>query len=207
MIRMELVSFFFYQLVQLSSIRARNDSVFISYGNVFPPLDPSTVPYITAQNSTVLTLCELWEDGGIPVTPGIDLALQRISPHFALKNITFRLLRRLIPGGCSDESLLAVGPALVDMHLHQSPNGCHLLIGPSCSETTSNIRGLIEHWNMPVVTSGASGIKFADKKKTDVLTRFGYTQEDVSLFLIRILDHFSWSNVVLVSIPSVKFYF
>ncbi|GAU94575.1 hypothetical protein RvY_06318-2 [Ramazzottius varieornatus] len=173
-------------------------SVYTSYGNVFPPLDPSSVPKLSAENSTVVTLCELWEDDGIPVTPGIDLALQRIGPHFALKNMTFRLLRHGIAGGCGDESVLAVGPALVDMHLHQAPNGCQLLIGPSCSETMSNIRGLIEHWNIPVVTSGASGIKFADKQKTEVLTRFGYTQEDVSLFLIRILDHFNWTNVAFL---------
>jgi hypothetical protein len=175
------------------------EASFASYGDVFPPLDPTTIPKLNPNTSTVLTLCELWENDSIPVTPGIEVALQRIRPHFASKNIEIRLLRQHIPKGCGDESVLAVAPALVDMHLKQTKTGCSLVIGPSCTETMYNIRGLVMDWNIPVVTSGASGIKFEDKKQTTVLTRFGYTQEDVSMFMVRILDHFNWSSTVLVS--------
>ena len=165
---------------------------------MFPPLDPGTVPPVDPDTATVLTLCELWENDSIPVTPGIEWALQRISPHFALKNITFRLLRRSIPSGCGDRTLLAVSPTLVEMHLNLSHGGCHLIIGPSCSAPMENIRGLVEYWNIPVVTSGSSGMEFSVKKRTDVLTRFGYTQEDVSFFIIQVLDHFEWKKGVFV---------
>ena len=173
-------------------------TTYSAYGVVFPPMDPSLVPVLDPNNATTLTLCELWENDNIPVTPGIEVALKRLRPHFALRNIQFRMLRRLIPPGCGDDSVLAVAPTLVDMHMNESKTGCSLIIGPSCTETMYNIRGLMENWNVPVVTSGASGIKFDDKKRTKVLTRFGYTQEDVSLFVIRILDHFNWTTVHMV---------
>ena len=181
-----------------SSSAISNVTAFSSYGIIFPPVDPSLVPNLDPNNAITLTLCELWENDSIPVTPGIEVALQRMRPHFALRNIQFRVLRRLIPLGCGDDSVLAVAPTLVDMHMNQSKTGCNLVIGPSCTETMYNVRGLLMSWDVPVVTSGASGIKFDDKKRTKVLTRFGYTQEDVSQFLIRILDHYTWNTVYMV---------
>ncbi|XP_055342846.1 atrial natriuretic peptide receptor 1-like [Paramacrobiotus metropolitanus] len=172
-------------------------SAFTSYGTIFPPLDPSIVPELTA-NATIITICELWENDSIPVTPGIEVALRRMRPHFARRNVGFEVLRYPIPPGCGDETVLQSSPGLVALHLNRSKHGCSLVIGPSCTDAMYNIRGLAMNWNIAVMTSGASGIKFEDKNRTKVLTRFGYTQEDVSLFLIRILDYFKWSNIVMI---------
>lgn len=181
-------------------------TAFSSYGSVFPPIDPAFVPALNRDNATIITLCELWENDSIPVAPGVELALRRIRPYFLTKNMDFEVLRQRIPSGCGDETILAATPALVDMHLNRtrSKHGCSLIIGPSCTESMYSIRGLAMNWNIPVVTSGASGIKFEDKNRTKVLTRFGYTQEDVSLFLIKVLDHYQWTHIVVVS-AEVKF--
>ncbi|OQV23852.1 Atrial natriuretic peptide receptor 1 [Hypsibius exemplaris] len=182
--------------IQLNAIASV--TAFQSYGAVFPPLNPAIVPILDPKNATTLTLCELWENDSIPVTPGIEMALQRIRPHFALKNIQFKVLRHLIPAGCGDSSLLAVAPALVKMHLNESKGGCNLVIGPSCTETMANVRGLLMDWNITTVTSGASGIKYEDKLRTKVLTRFGYTQEDVSRVLVNVLGKYNWINTAML---------
>lgn len=67
-----------------AAVLGTNATVFRSYGTVFPPLDPHTVPSLDPKTATVLTLCELWENDSIPVTPGIIQQHCKLSPFTVL---------------------------------------------------------------------------------------------------------------------------
>ncbi|GAU92591.1 hypothetical protein RvY_04651-1 [Ramazzottius varieornatus] len=71
-------------------------------------------------------------------------------------------------------------------------------MGPACTASVEQIRGLLSSWNIPVLTTEAGGITGNQKAASKLLTRLGFNQEAVGLFLVKVLEYFSWTNIVII---------
>ena len=48
------------------------------------------------------------------------------------------------------------------------------------------------------MTTEAGGITASQKVASKLLTRLGFTKEAVGLFIVKVLEYFSWTNVAIV---------
>lgn len=57
---------------------------------------------------------------------------------------------------------------------------------------------MASYWNIPVLTAGGFGSKFANKSIYSTLTRLIFSLDKMSQFIIAILKHFEWQNIALI---------
>ncbi|OQV26130.1 Atrial natriuretic peptide receptor 1 [Hypsibius exemplaris] len=145
----------------------------------------------------IITICQLWEDSDSLVDPAIDLGIQTLKQDFA-DSVEFAWVKAILPGGCLDETLLEASPKAVDLQMIKSANGCSVFMGPGCSGAVEQVRGLISHWNVPLLTTGGSSISQSQMVGSRLITRLGFTQEAVVLFVFKLLKFFSWTNVAVM---------
>ncbi|GAU92590.1 hypothetical protein RvY_04651-2 [Ramazzottius varieornatus] len=152
------------------------------------------------RNDTIITFCQLWEDKDALIDPAIELGIQSLRDSFP-PNVHFEWIKMELPGGCSnsDETSLLISPAAVELNVRKSSFGCSVFMGPACTASVEQIRGLLSSWNIPVLTTEAGGITGNQKAASKLLTRLGFNQEAVGLFLVKVLEYFSWTNIVIVS--------
>ena len=102
---------------------------------------------------------------------------------------------------------LMTSPSAVELQMQKSMFGCSVFMGPACTGAIEQIRGLLSHWNVPVLTTEASGITGDQKTASKLMTRLGFTQSAVQVFVAKILDNFHWTSVAVVRICTVDLIF
>ncbi|OQV26131.1 Atrial natriuretic peptide receptor 2 [Hypsibius exemplaris] len=148
-------------------------------------------------NATVVTFCQLWEDEDAVIDPAIELGMEMLRKEFP-DRFQFEWVKIDLPGGCTDETFLMTSPSAVELQLQKSFLGCSVFMGPACTGAIEQIRGLLSYWNVPVLTTEAGGITADQKAASKLLTRLGFTQAAVQVFVAKILETFQWTNIVVV---------
>ncbi|XP_055332598.1 atrial natriuretic peptide receptor 2-like isoform X2 [Paramacrobiotus metropolitanus] len=148
-------------------------------------------------NDTVITFCQLWEDKDAVIDPAIELGLETLRADFPT-NVRFEWIKAALPGGCNDDTYLMMSPAAVELHMQRSLAGCSVLMGPACTASVEQIRGLVGRWNIPVISTEAGGISADQKVASKLLVRLGFTQNAVGLFIVQILNLFHYTNIAVI---------
>ena len=82
---------------------------------------PSTAT--SARSSKLsITLCQVWENQDSVIDPAVELGLQTLRRDFG-DRVDFAWIKAVLPGGCTDETLLQASPAAVDLQMVKSVNG------------------------------------------------------------------------------------
>ncbi|XP_037309025.2 atrial natriuretic peptide receptor 1 [Pungitius pungitius] len=92
---------------------------------------------------------------------------------------------------CS-ESIAAL--MAVDLKLAYDP---WAFIGPGCSYTSSPVGLFTSHWDVPMVTAGASAVAFYGGVYPSI-TNTGPTHKKLGRFALRICQHFGWRQHVML---------
>ncbi|GAU92601.1 hypothetical protein RvY_04658 [Ramazzottius varieornatus] len=145
----------------------------------------------------LVSFCQLWEDSDSLIDPAIDLGLRTLREDFS-DAVDFEWVKAVVPGGCTDETFMRSSPEAVDLQMVKSVNGCSVFMGPSCSGAVEQIRGLINYWNVPLITTGASSLSTAQMVGSKRITRLGFTQDAVMGVLTTTFQTFGWTNVALI---------
>lgn len=94
--------------------------------------------------------------------------------------------------GICSESVAAL--MAVDLKLANDP---WAFIGPGCSYTSSPVGLFTTHWDVPMVTAGASAAAFYGGVYPSI-TNTGPTHKKLGRFALRICQHFGWRQHVML---------
>ncbi|KAM8870439.1 atrial natriuretic peptide receptor 1 isoform 6-T6 [Spinachia spinachia] len=129
------------------------------------------------------------------IGPALDRAVQTVNADptllpghhlaYVYKNSENKL------GICS-ESIAAL--MAVDLKLANDP---WAFIGPGCSYTSSPVGLFTTHWDVPMVTAGASAVAFHGEVYPSI-TNTGPTHKKLGRFALRICQHFGWQQHVML---------
>ncbi|KAL6109862.1 npr1 [Pungitius sinensis] len=94
--------------------------------------------------------------------------------------------------GICSESIAAL--MAVDLKLANDP---WAFIGPGCSYSSSPVGLFTSHWDVPMVTAGASAVAFYGGVYPSI-TNTGPTHKKLGRFALRICQHFGWRQHVML---------
>ncbi|CAJ1063134.1 atrial natriuretic peptide receptor 1-like [Xyrichtys novacula] len=77
-------------------------------------------------------------------------------------------------------------------------------IGPGCSYTASPVGLFATHWDVPMVTAGASAVAFHGVQVYPTITNTGPTHKKLGKFALRICEHFGWREHVMLMFNDIK---
>ncbi|XP_055332408.1 atrial natriuretic peptide receptor 1-like [Paramacrobiotus metropolitanus] len=153
--------------------------------------------FVGGKKTPVVTFCQLWGTDGMRVDPAIEMSIRTLRADFE-DRVDFQWVKAMLPGSCDDETVRETSPAAVNLHLVESKNGCSIFLGPGCSKAVEQIRGLVKEWNVPLVTTQATSITHEQMASSKMITRLGFTQDAVVMFVVSVLNYFKWINVAVI---------
>ncbi|XP_069780323.1 atrial natriuretic peptide receptor 2 [Narcine bancroftii] len=136
------------------------------------------------------------------VGPAIQLAIERINRDKELLNgyeLTYMFKSSEKDGVCS-QSLAPFNA--VDFKLKSDPDA---IVGPGCMYAAAPVARFASHWNLPLVTSGASAFGFDNKTgeyNTTIRTGPSYTK--LGEFAKHIHETFNWTSRVALVYRELK---
>ena len=73
-----------------------------------------------------------------------------------------------------------------------------------CSGAVEQLRGLINYWNVPLITTGASSLSTGQMFGSKMITRLGFTQDAVVIVLMKTFQTLGWTNIAVVKFTEMK---
>uniref|UniRef100_G3N7D5 Natriuretic peptide receptor 1b n=1 Tax=Gasterosteus aculeatus TaxID=69293 RepID=G3N7D5_GASAC len=129
------------------------------------------------------------------IGPALERAVQTVNADPALlpgHHLAYVYKNSEDKQGICSESVAAL--MAVDLKLANDP---WAFIGPGCSYTSSPVGLFTTHWDVPMVTAGASAAAFYGGVYPSI-TNTGPTHKKLGRFALRICQHFGWRQHVML---------
>ncbi|XP_078078227.1 atrial natriuretic peptide receptor 2 [Mustelus asterias] len=135
------------------------------------------------------------------VGPAIQLAIERINRNGTLLShcvLTYKFKSSEVNGQCAD----SLAPLhAVDLKLEDDPD---VFVGPGCIYTSAPVARFASHWNLPLVTAGASAFGFATTGDYSTVIRTGPAYNKLGHFAAHIHETFNWTSRAVMVYLDIK---
>lgn len=84
--------------------------------------------------------------------------------------------------------------------------GVTAFVGPGCSMAVDSVGRLASYWNVPVCTAAGVGAQFEDRTIYGTLVRLALTINALRDAFLKVLRHFGWQHLVVLSDSSQSFF-
>ncbi|XP_013777610.1 atrial natriuretic peptide receptor 1-like [Limulus polyphemus] len=126
--------------------------------------------------------------------PATEIAVEKVQKMYPHIKFTTRYVGGY--SGCSGrEAIPAAAIAAKEVLEH----GTRAFMGPVCTFPLLTVGRMASYWNIPICTAGGSGGDLGDKTIFSTLIRVGYNVETVAVATFKLLQHFLWYHVCLMS--------
>ncbi|KAG8179782.1 hypothetical protein JTE90_002822 [Oedothorax gibbosus] len=71
-------------------------------------------------------------------------------------------------------------------------------VGPACSKALDSVSRMASYWGVPIYTAGGIDTLFSSKTVFKTLTRVSFSMDQVSKFVINILEEFQWKHIAIL---------
>ncbi|XP_045184586.2 atrial natriuretic peptide receptor 1-like [Mercenaria mercenaria] len=123
------------------------------------------------------------------VMPAIEMAVESVQRDILPEHRVFTYVK-------DSECSATMGP-LAAMDLHKDKH-VHVLFGPVCPYAVAPVARFSPHWNVPLITAGASAYDFDYKSEFKLLTRVHETFSKEADAIIQLASKFNWKHFGLL---------
>ncbi|XP_013773653.1 receptor-type guanylate cyclase gcy-18-like [Limulus polyphemus] len=130
--------------------------------------------------------------------PATEIAVEKVQKMYPHIKFTTRYV-----GGYSSCSGREAIPAAAIAAKEVLEHGTRAFMGPVCTFPLLTVGRMTSYWNIPICTASGSGGALGDKTIFSTLIRVGYNVETVAVATFKLLQHFLWYHVCLMSDVSI----
>ncbi|XP_076352708.1 atrial natriuretic peptide receptor 1-like [Tachypleus tridentatus] len=131
--------------------------------------------------------------------PATEIAVEKAKKMYPHINFTIHYV-----GGYNSCSGPEAMPAASAAGMEVLKHGTRAFMGPVCTFLLTTVGRMASHWNIPICTAGGISSNLGDKTIFSTLIRVGYNVETVAVATFKLLQHFQWYHVCLMSDASIN---